>query len=103
LIGLVLFKSWLAHPDWNRNHLVAAYFAVVHETIAQFMPTRTICDHLPDRRSFTNTAIDELMIPAKERKSINNILDKLGINTCSLFPDLDGIARHIYWLRTHEY
>jgi hypothetical protein len=52
---------------------------------------------------FADSKIDKFVIPAQHRKGIKKTLDKLGINTASMFPDLDGIARHIDWLRTDEY
>jgi len=45
----------------------------------------------------------KFVIPAASRRGIKQTLDKLGINSASLFPGLDGIARHIDWLRTDEY
>jgi hypothetical protein len=47
--------------------------------------------------------IHKFVIPAEYRKAIKGTLDKLGVNTASMFPDLDGIARHVDWLRTDEY
>lgn len=47
--------------------------------------------------------IRKFVIPAKSRREIKRTLDKVGINTASLFPGLDGIARYVDWLRTDEY
>ena len=47
--------------------------------------------------------IVKFVIPALQRKQIKQTLNKVGIDTSSMFPDLDGIARHIDWLRTDEY
>ena len=52
---------------------------------------------------FNAPSVRKLVIPAKSRKQIKRALDKVGINNASLFPDLDGIARHIDWLRTDEH
>ena len=38
-----------------------------------------------------------LEIPAAEKISIISYLDILGINHRSLFPDIDGLCRHISW------
>lgn len=51
----------------------------------------------------TDSEIRKLVIPAHSRRAIKKTLDRVGINTASMFPDLDGIARHIDWLRTDEY
>jgi hypothetical protein len=59
--------------------------------------------HPAPARPFADSEIDKFVISAKQRKAIKKTLDKVGINTASMFPDLDGIARHIDWLRTDEY
>jgi hypothetical protein len=52
---------------------------------------------------FNDPEIDKFVIPAGQRRAIKKSLDKVGINAASIFPDLDGIARHIDWGRTDEY
>jgi hypothetical protein len=52
---------------------------------------------------FTDAAIDKFVILAHQRKGIKKTLNRVGIDTSSMFPDIDGIARHIDWLRTDEY
>lgn len=47
--------------------------------------------------------IKKFEIPAQCRKGIKRALSQFGIDTSSMFPDLDGIARNIDWLRTDEY
>ena len=59
--------------------------------------------HPSPARAFSSSEIDKFVIPTLQRESIKKTLDKLGINTASMFPDLDGIALHINWLRTDEY
>jgi hypothetical protein len=54
-------------------------------------------------RPFADAEIDQFVIPIQQRKPIKKTLDKLGINSASMFPDLDGIAHHVDWLRTDEY
>jgi hypothetical protein len=39
-------------------------------------------------------------VPAAARKQLKHTLYRYGIHRASLFPDLDGTARHIEWLRT---
>lgn len=52
---------------------------------------------------FNVPRIEQFVIPADSRKPMKKALSKVGIDHASLFPDLDGIARHIDWLRTDEY
>jgi FRG domain len=41
-----------------------------------------------------------IIIHQSFRRQFKSILYKYGIHRASLFPDLDGLARHIEWLRT---
>ncbi len=50
-----------------------------------------------------DSEVEKILIPSNSRKSIKTTLDKVGINVASLFPDLDGIAGYIDWMRTNEY
>jgi FRG domain len=49
---------------------------------------------------FNTSSVKTFVIPVDSRKPIKKALNKVGIDNASLFPDLDGIARHIDWLRT---
>lgn len=44
-----------------------------------------------------------LEIPATEKPAILAKLDVLGVNHRSLFPDLDGLCRHITWEHTSKW
>lgn len=37
------------------------------------------------------------------RKAIKNTLNRFGVNPGTIYPDIDGIARHIKWLRSDEH
>ena len=52
---------------------------------------------------FESTRVDRLLIPADFRKDLKRTLYKYGINETILFPDMDGLCRHIEWLRTDIY
>ena len=56
--------------------------------------------HPSPSEPFTAPGVEKFVIPANSRKPIKRALHKVGIDNASLFPDLDGIARHIDWLRT---
>ncbi len=47
--------------------------------------------------------IKRWIIPNSFRKGLRQILYKYGVHRASLFPDLDGLSKHIAWLRTYEY
>jgi hypothetical protein len=74
-----------------------------HTTLRITVQSGLFTIHPHPAEPFTDAAIDKLVVPADKRKAIKKTLNKVGIDTGSLFPDLDGIARHIDWLRTDEY
>ncbi|MRS03750.1 FRG domain-containing protein [bacterium] len=47
--------------------------------------------------------IQRLIIRQKIRKNLKDTLYKYGVHRASLFPSLDGLSRHIEWLRTDVY
>lgn len=47
-----------------------------------------------------SSKVTALVIPQSFRRQLKNILYGYGIHRGSLFPDLDGVAKHIEWLRT---
>lgn len=47
--------------------------------------------------------IDRLVIKRHFRRKLKHILYRYGIHRASLFPDLDGLAAHIRWMRTDTY
>ncbi len=45
------------------------------------------------------TKTEKLIIKKHLRRELKTILYRYGIHKASLFPDLDGLAGHIRWLR----
>jgi hypothetical protein len=56
--------------------------------------------HPEPRKPLNSDKIDRLIIPSRFRKQLKHILFQYGVHRASLFPDLDGLAKHIKWLRT---
>lgn len=52
---------------------------------------------------FKDPSVDRLIITRKFRKPLKHTLFRYGIHRANLFPDLDGLCRHIEWLRTDVY
>ena len=44
-----------------------------------------------------------IQIPYEKRKSLKDSLFRHGVHEAVLFPDLDGLARHIEWCQTKSY
>ncbi len=52
---------------------------------------------------FTSDKIDRIIIPNKIRYTLKKTLNRYGINRVSLFPGLDGLAKHIQWENSDEH
>jgi len=59
--------------------------------------------HPNPKNPFESDKLDRLIIPGNFRKSLKGILYRYGIQRATLFPDLEGLAKHIEWLRTDVY
>jgi len=80
-------------------------------TVGRFIPrhvTRRITAqtglftiHPDPRADFrSDSRVSRLVIKNNFRKPLKHILYEYGIHRASLFPDLDGLSKHIEWLRT---
>lgn len=56
--------------------------------------------HPEPSRALTLSTVEKHVIPAAARRKLKKSLSTLGIDKASMFPDLDGIAAHITWLRS---
>ena len=59
--------------------------------------------HPRPKEAFVSPDVDRLIIESKARKDLKRTLYKYGIHRASLFPDLDGLAAHIKWMKTEIY
>jgi hypothetical protein len=58
----------------------------------------------PDPRSeHKSKHLLKIVVPQKCREEFKRILFKYGVHHASLFPDLDGLARHIEYCQTDKY
>lgn len=49
------------------------------------------------------TGLIKILIHNSIRKDIKRILNKLGVNAGTIYPDLDGIVKYIKWLRSDNF
>lgn len=56
--------------------------------------------HPDPRTPYESPDIDHWIIPKNLRSKLKKALFRYGVHRASLFPDLDGHAEHITWLRT---
>ncbi len=59
--------------------------------------------HNKPNSPWTSSAITEIPIRFEARKTMKVALNKMGIQESALFPDMDGIATYITWLRTDAF
>jgi type I restriction enzyme M protein len=59
--------------------------------------------HPEPEKPFDSDDVDKLIIPNNLREDMKKILDTYGINSASLFPDLDGLTKHLVYQLTSVY
>jgi hypothetical protein len=59
--------------------------------------------HPNPHEHFNSKKIDHIIIPNDIRFTLKKTLNRYGINRVSLFPGLDGLARHIQWENSDTY
>jgi hypothetical protein len=47
--------------------------------------------------------LEKILIHHSVRKKIKSILNNLGVNKSTVYPDIDGISAHIKWIKSNEY
>lgn len=77
----------LYRPDTSSNRIANQYgYFTIHKD-----PTLALND------SNKNGYLEKLIIPADLKKQISHLLNQYGINYLTLFPDLEGLAKHLSW------
>jgi hypothetical protein len=59
--------------------------------------------HPSPAETFDDVSLERLIIAHEFRRPLKKMLFRYGIHAASLFPDLEGLAEHIEWLRTKVY
>ncbi len=59
--------------------------------------------HAEPYKEFKSKNISTVSIKPEFRKKLKKILYNLGVHKANLFPDINGIAEHVKWLRTNIY
>jgi hypothetical protein len=59
--------------------------------------------HPNTKKPYKPKNLKSIKIKFEIRKEIKKRLNKFGIHEANLFPDLDGISKHIKWLRTDTF
>lgn len=53
--------------------------------------------------SWEPEGLSKILIHQSVREAIKKTLNRFGVHPGSVYPDIDGIAKHIKWLRSDEY
>jgi len=59
--------------------------------------------HCDPQVPFDSDRVDRMIIPSARRRDLKKTLYKFGVHAATLFPGLDGLARHIEWARTNAH
>ncbi len=46
--------------------------------------------------------IERIIIPKELKRDLAFLLNQYGINYLTLFPDLEGLAKHLSWFTEHH-
>jgi hypothetical protein len=86
-------ESWVFRPKViaDRIHAQSGIFTVhaLSEDTKQFIP-------LEVSSTFTEKLF-KILIPASKFESLRQELHECGVNDATMFPDLDGICKHLTW------
>jgi len=86
-------KTQVIKPTLNNSRIIAQHgYFTAHKYSTKnnkFIPL--------EKNTEMKEALIEIHIPKKNRKTLLKALDKYGINRQTLFPDLEGLCRHLTW------
>lgn len=85
--GTIKFFMPTASSDRIMNQL--GYFTLHSQ------PTKELTEKIG------NTVLEKIIIPHGIKKEIIFALNQFGVNSLSLFPDLDGLTKHLTWFYTN--
>ena len=95
--SIVLDPERLGNPFTVRSVDIFLPYNITHRIAAQ---SGLFTIHPKPADPFDRRSIDRLIIPNVLREEFKDILFTYGIHRGTLFPDLDGQARFIEWLKT---
>ena len=82
---------------------IVARFLPRHVTARIAAQAGVFTIHPNPKQPFVCDKLTKLVIQKDFREPLKFMLYKYGVHRASLFPGLDGLAKHIQWLRTDEY
>ncbi len=55
--------------------------------------------HADPTKSYDHDDITQLIIPSEQKRDLKHVLAHYGIHRASMFPDLDGVAKYLKWMK----
>lgn len=95
-------------PKYETTSEIISPFDLKEETINMLQPNSThsrvsnqfgyfTIHNKPTFELEQKQNMDKIIIPKKLKKELLFIINQLGINNMTIFPDLDGLSKHLSW------
>lgn len=92
-------RTYIFRPTWNNPRIIAqcGWFTIhrYSKTGGRFVPL--------DENSSVQSKIDCYEIKGPDKKDVLENLDRLGVNYQAMFPDLEGVCRHLNWRHGYQF
>lgn len=98
VVLLELDKFWRAERIDLKNLSEIVAFLPAHSARRVTAQSGAFTIHPSAQPLLDPSRLKQLLIPANIKREMKARLDKLGIHAGSMFPDLDGLARHLRYL-----
>lgn len=89
-------RTKMFQPNCVTNRIVAQNGSF---TVHRFIDSRKSFVPLEKNKYYQN-CLTKVIIPAKSFTNLRYHLDRFGINHSSMFPDIDGVCKHVEWLNS---
>jgi hypothetical protein len=97
--------DWIINPKIDRDPFRirdVGVFLPYHITPRITAQSGYFTVHPQPKNALDGRRLKKLIIPKKLRNGFRHILSHYGIHRATLFPDLDGLARYVEWLKTSK-
>jgi hypothetical protein len=107
------FSAIYVHTPNGRANLDSTFDPFTIETVERFIPKHWDARIISQGGLFTihpnpyepwePDNLEIIKIHHSVRKQIKKTLNRLGVNAGTIYPDLDGVAQHLKWLRSDNH
>lgn len=110
-IDITEFSKIYIHKALSKVRLNSVFDPFEIDTVERFVPkhwdNRIIAQeglftvHNKPYEPWEPEELDSVLIHKDIRKAIKTTLNRFGINAGTVYPDLDGLTKHIKWVRSN--